>query len=898
MDETTPTESHQAPATSTVLDQTRRSLSMRGYLIVMVVAILLPVVLFAAIVFWRYYDSELARIDQELQNNARELSLTIDRDLEGEIVALQTLATSGSMTSHEYARFYDHALRVRSYAGADVLLRDRSGQQLMNTRVPWGTPLPRDAAEGDDQVIATKRPYISNLNQGTVARRQVYFVTVPILENDAVADFLHMSLDPQRLIGILQENLGAGRVAGIVDRNNVVMARSEDGAERDGKPAAGRFIALATGAQGAWVGTDARGETIRVGYTRSKLTGWLVWVGVPEPIVENSLYGALWKLSLLGTALTVLAIALASLFGGKLAGASRTLARQADALGRGDAVPAAAMPVRELADVGNELVAAGVRRKRTEQQRVRTATQESEQRFQLLVEGVTDCAIYMLDPDGNVKNWNSGAMRIKGYAADEIIGRHFSIFHTPEDRAAGIPAQALQTATATAKYEAEGWRLRKDGSRFWASVVIDRITDAGGKLVGFAKITRDITERRETQQRLETAREQLYQSQKMDAVGQLTGGVAHDFNNLLTIIIGNLDTAKRTLENWKEGAQGRLQRAIDHALTGANRAATLTGHLLAFSRRQPLEPKLLDVNKLLNQLSVFLKPTLGEEVQLETVGGGGVWPVEADAAQLETAILNLAINGRDAMPGGGKLTVEASNVLLDEDYCSKNAEVRPGQYVQIAVTDNGSGMAADVMTHAFEPFFTTKQAGQGTGLGLSQVYGFVKQSGGHVKIYSEPGHGTTVKVYLPRAHGKTGEQPEQNAAAPSAYGQETILVVEDDADVRTMVCETLRDLNYTVLQASDAPSALKLLDGTGPIDLLLSDVILPGPNGRELANAALAKRPQLKVLFMTGYSRNAIVHQGRLDEGVQLIQKPLTQATLAAKVRDVLDMTGKRPAKA
>jgi CheY-like chemotaxis protein len=235
-------------------------------------------------------------------------------------------------------------------------------------------------------------------------------------------------------------------------------------------------------------------------------------------------------------------------------------------------------------------------------------------------------------------------------------------------------------------------------------------------------------------------------------------------------------------------------------------------------------------------------------------------------------------------------------VLLDEDYCSKNAEVRPGQYVQISVTDNGSGMTKEIMTQAFEPFFTTKQMGQGTGLGLSQVYGFVKQSGGHVKIYSEPDQGTTVKIYLPRAHGKAAADraPHGASAAPSAYGRETIMVVEDDTDVRGFICETLRDLNYNVLQAGDAKSALAVLDGETPIDLLLTDVILPGPNGRELANAAVLKRPDLKVLFMTGYSRNAIVHQGRLDEGVQLIQKPLTQATLAAKIRDVLDMVTPR----
>ena len=284
----------------------------------------------------------------------------------------------------------------------------------------------------------------------------------------------------------------------------------------------------------------------------------------------------------------------------------------------------------------------------------------------MLVHGVTDYAIYMLDPQGNVTNWNTGAMRIKGYSESEIVGRHFSIFYTPEDRADGVPARALLTAINEGRYEAEGWRVRKDGTRFWASVVIDRIEDSNGKLLGLAKITRDITERREAQQRLEAAREQLYQSQKMDAVGQLTGGVAHDFNNLLTIIIGNLDNAKRTIDNWQDGARERLRRAVDMALVGANRAAVLTGHLLAFSRRQPLEPKLLDVNRLLSHLSAFLTPSLGEAVQLEVVGAGGVWPVEADAAQLETAILNLAVNARDAMPHGGRLTIEASNVLLDE----------------------------------------------------------------------------------------------------------------------------------------------------------------------------------------------------------------------------------------
>jgi PAS domain S-box-containing protein len=547
------------------------------------------------------------------------------------------------------------------------------------------------------------------------------------------------------------------------------------------------------------------------------------------------------------------------------------------------------LPVREFDQVSKELVAAGARRKELEQRLVSQARRESEQRFQLLVQGVTDYAIYMIDPQGRITNWNTGAARIKGYSDQEAIGQHFSMFYTDEDRAIGLPAHALRTAEMEGKYEAEGWRVRKGGERFWANVVIDPVRDAAARLVGFAKITRDVTEKRESQRQLNMAREQLYQSQKMEAVGQLTGGVAHDFNNLLTIIIGNLDIAKRTLEAWREGAQARLARAVDHALAGAHRATTLTAHLLAFSRRSPLEMKPLDVNRLLNHVFEFLSPVLGERVDLEVVGSGGVWQIEVDRAQLETAIVNLAINARDAMPNGGKLTIDASNVFLDEDYCSHFTEVKPGQYVLLAISDSGVGMSKEVLDRAFEPFFTTKQPGEGTGLGLSQVYGFVKQSGGHVRIYSEPGSGTTVKIYLPRSRSSAGEVESPRRTLPSAYGTETILVVEDDDSVRSFVAETLRELNYKVIEARDAPSALAALEQQESIDLLLSDVVLPGPNGKELADVVRARRPRIKVLFMTGYSRNAIVHQGRLDQGVELIQKPLTQFTLAAKIRDILD---------
>jgi signal transduction histidine kinase/CheY-like chemotaxis protein len=385
------------------------------------------------------------------------------------------------------------------------------------------------------------------------------------------------------------------------------------------------------------------------------------------------------------------------------------------------------------------------------------------------------------------------------------------------------------------------------------------------------------------------AEDSLRQSQKLEAIGHLIGGVAHDFNNLLTIIIGNLETAQRQLESAADGAQAKLVRRIDNAMHGAQRAATLTKRLLAFSRQQPLSPAALDLNRLLNGLSDFLRRAIGEEVSLEIVGGGGLWPVEADPAELESAILNLAVNARDAMPDGGKLTIEASNSYLDEAYCTRHTDVQPGQYVQLAVTDTGSGMAGDVVDRAFEPFFTTKASGHGTGLGLSQVYGFVKQTGGHVKIYSEVGEGSTIKIYLRRYVGNATDPEQPKPARTLGRSGECILVVEDDADVRTYVTETLEGLGYDVLDAGSGDDALRLMDQHRTIALLLTDVVMPGMNGRKLAEQARARQPALKVLFMTGYSRNAIVHQGRLDPGVDLIQKPLTSDQLAATVRRILD---------
>ena len=409
----------------------------------------------------------------------------------------------------------------------------------------------------------------------------------------------------------------------------------------------------------------------------------------------------------------------------------------------------------------------------------------------------------------------------------------------------------------------------------------ERLTRQGAKLAEANENLRAQIEQRET---VENA---LRQAQKMEAMGQLTGGIAHDFNNLLQIIIGNLEILLR--RNAVATDDGR--KMVQSAIRGAERASTLTQRLLAFGRRQPLNPKPIDVNKLVIGMSELLHRTLGESIRIETVLAGGMWRVAADANQLENALLNLAVNARDAMGSHGRLTIETANTYLDEAYAATH-EVKAGQYVQISVTDTGVGMAKDVVQKAFEPFFTTKDAGKGSGLGLSQVYGFIRQSDGHAKIYSEPGEGTTIKLYLPRLRvaEDAAEATTEPEAPLTAHADRTILVVEDDDDVRTHAVAILRELNYNVLEAADAPSALRVMETRPTIDLLFTDVGLPGGvNGRQLADEARRRRPDLLVLFTTGYARNAIVHQGRLDPGVELITKPFTFPALAKKMQAMFE---------
>jgi PAS domain S-box-containing protein len=513
----------------------------------------------------------------------------------------------------------------------------------------------------------------------------------------------------------------------------------------------------------------------------------------------------------------------------------------------------------------------------------------SEESFRLLVQSVRDYAMFMLDAGGVVTSWNAGAEHIKGYEAGEIIGRHFSCFYTPEDQARGKPARALETAVREGQFHDEGWRMRKDGTPFMAEVAINPMLDRNGKVVGFAKVTRDVTERVRTEAALDQARATLAQSQKMEAVGQLTGGIAHDFNNMLTAILGSLELLEIRQEVFSTRA-ARMLQVIRHA---ADHGAELTRRLLAFSRKQSLAPAVVDVNGLVAGMSELIRRTLGESISIETALAENVWPAFVDANQVESALLNLAVNARDAMPDGGRLRIETGNALLDEAYARVRGDVAAGEYVIIAVSDTGTGMAPEVAEHAFEPFYTTKGVDRGTGLGLSQVYGFVKQSEGHVELSSEVGHGTMITMYLPRHVAQRGMAPLDlsGLSGPLPGGSETILVVEDDDDVRNYSVSAGRHLGYDMLEARTAGEALALIARRPDIALLFTDVGLPGVNGRDLATAALQQLPQLKVVYTSAHPRATVASLGLVEAAAPWLAKPFRIQALARMLRSALDRT-------
>jgi PAS domain S-box-containing protein len=509
---------------------------------------------------------------------------------------------------------------------------------------------------------------------------------------------------------------------------------------------------------------------------------------------------------------------------------------------------------------------------------------DSERHFKLLVQSVTDYAIYMLGPDGVVASWNTGAERIKGYKPHEIMGRNFAEFFTPEDRAAHVPEIALKTAAEHGRYESEGWRLRKDGSRFWVLAVIDAVRDEEGELLGFAKITRDMTAKREAQLRLERAQEKLAQSQKMEAIGHLTGGIAHDFNNLLMIISGQAQLMKKRARDPKD------IRSIDAIEQAAQSGANLTRQLLTFARRQRLNRVTVDLTERLMAVRDLLTSSVGGAVKLEIEPASDLWPVETDVGELGLALVNIAVNARDAMPHGGALTVSARNVSLD----GNDTVLLTGDFVALSLADTGEGVPPDVLARIFEPFFTTKEVGKGTGLGLSQVYGFARQSGGDVRVSSTLGEGTTVTLYLPRSHADVVSAAAKSPGNEKIHGRGAVLLVEDNSEVGDVSKLLLEQLGYNIVRVDRPAAALDMLSGKNNFVLVFSDIVMPGDmDGLALAREIQERHPNLPVLLATGYSSAA----ARAGAEFPILRKPYDQSTLGLAVKAALGGSGLKRSK-
>jgi PAS domain S-box-containing protein len=895
-----------------------RRWSIRRHLTALVLAVLVPMLVFAGLLLWQVAHTQRQELQEDAVRLADTLTARVDRQLLGFVWALQVLASSPALDRGDIDALYRHAAEMKRILGSEIVVKDASGQQLVNTRIGLSGPLPVSLSESDRKAIATKQPVVSDLYIGKTAQRPIISVSVPVIRDGNVTGLASAQIDPTRIAAVLsQVELPREWLAAIVDSADRIIARTRKHEELVGSLATSDLRDNATGPRGVWTGSTAEGLPVLGAYARSAIAEWRIAVGVPVAVVERPLYQSIvWLLAIGASALAASAL-LAGFFARRLAAPLRALAVQAARLGRGETVRSTASAIAEVSNVSAALehTSAELRRRDADRQQAEAELRSSRARLERVLD-TSPVGIVEVTPHGEFLYLNTTAERILHTGRAELEGRRYEdmpwVLRAPDGEA--LSARQLPGARALAGELVIGTELEMfdpaDKRRVMLSVNAAPMIEDGrvqSALIAFG----DITERYRTERALRAAQsklralnenleqrvaeemvrrthieEALRQSQKMEAIGQLTGGVAHDFNNLLTIILGNLENLEHRLP-----PDDKLQRPVAAAIRGATRAAVLTDRLLAFARRQPLAPQIIDVNGLVAGMSDLLRGTLGEGIRVETVLGGELWPAFVDSSQLENALINLAVNARDAMPEGGTLTIETENCEIEAAEAATPDDPLPGQYVCIRVGDTGSGMSEEVRAKAFEPFFTTKDIGQGTGLGLSQVYGFIKQSGGHVRICTAIGEGTTVRLYLARRL-EPAETVDDAPPPPPPRGRigETVLVVEDDPDVRAYTEGMVAELGYRVLTAGDAAAALKLLDVHPEVDLLFTDIGLPGGrNGRQLADAARQAQPRLKVLFTTGYARDAIVHDGRLDPGVEIVFKPFRYSELALRIRRALD---------
>ena len=900
-----------------------------GVLVALLVsALVLPSLLFSATLLGRIASSERTRLASEAQVVTLRTAEALDRELTAQQATLRALASSPALDSGDLRAFYDQAREVVNAADCNVVLSDLSGQMLLNTCVPFGAPLPR---VGDiapyARAVRERGIVVSNMFTGAVDGEATLAVALPVMRGPDVAYVLSVNLTPSRLSKILvSQGLPTDWSLSAVDGRSAVIARSYRAEGPVGQLAAADLRSHAAGERGTWTGTTVEGTEVFVTYARLRLAEWRVTVGVPVTALEAPMRRALRALSVAGMAVLTLSFVMAWLLSSQIIRPLRALALTGVQLGRGEPVDRVRSRVKEVDDVARALHVASARlTSRTE------ALAAERARLSAVFEAAPVGIVIAEAPSGHIVAGNAQAERIlrtsirSGASMAAFDGRR--AVHADGTPVARADYPLLRALNGEERPGLECRFTRDDGSQVWVQAIAAPILDPQGSITGAVVAVLDVEEVVQARERsarfaeeLErlvaerTARleqalallqeemaaralieEQLRQAHKMESVGRLTGGIAHDFNNLLTIVVGSLELLRRRVN------EPRAVRLVDSAMDGATRGATLTSRLLAFSRRQPLAPQALDANELIAGMTELLSRTLGHTVRLRTQLDPELHLVHADHSQLENAMLNLAVNARDAMGGTrGTLTIRTANVVLDGE-AAELAEVPPGDYVQIEVDDTGVGMPPEVKERAFEPFFTTKGVGQGTGLGLSQVHGFVKQSGGHVAIEAvvEPGpsRGTTVRILLP-SHDPAAETEAEAAPLPGdipiARSGETVLVVEDEAGVRRFSGEALRELGYEVLEVSDAEAALAALDAHPEIALLFTDVVLPSADGHSLAQEARRRRPELRVLFTSGQGRDSLVREEPAECSPDMLAKPFTLAALAVRVRETLDQP--RPA--
>jgi PAS domain S-box-containing protein len=856
----------------------QRRRSIEWYLRLLVISTLAPAFAFSGYLLWNFISFERRSYEQRLQQSATDLAHDIDRDLESLIVKLSTLATSPSLHRPDLAEFHAQATEV-AVQDSNIVLLDPNLQQIINTLVPYGTSLPKTGdPETALRAIASKSPQVSDLFTGAVAGNLRLNVAVPVLKQGEVRFILLLSFFPDRMLQLMHgQRLPHGWVTTLVDRHGRVIARSE---------LQDRFLGttlspdLLTTPSVPVISTakDPDGTSVLRVMAPTEV-GWLVAATVQQGLVDAAARAAMHNALIGGTAVLLLSLVCAYALSRTLRVPIEALANQAGALGRGEKLAPIDTPIREIGIVAAALSAADASLRERAQQRdeADSSLRIHQAQFQAILDHAP-VLVFLKDLAGRYTFVNRAAETWAGATIRPSVGQTVRDIMSKEGADEVALADAEVVATK-APLQREMMVETSIGRRTMLSVKFP-LLDATSSVSAIGTIATDITERKH-------AEAQLSQAQRMEAVGQLTGGVAHDFNNMLTAILINADVLATCVQ---DNSLRQLAEAMRHA---AEHGADLTRRLLAFGRRQTLLSRPTEINDLLRDMVPLMERTLGEHIEIKLARGVDLWPATVDRGQLESAVLNLAVNARDAMPNGGRLTIETANVELDDNYVASNPDVRPGSYVMIAIADTGSGMLPDVLAHAFEPFFTTKDVGKGTGLGLSMVYGFVKQSDGHVRIYSEIGLGTVVRLYLPRSKDVATAAAPVAAPAPNELpsGSETILLVEDEGLVRAYASAQLAALGYRVVTAEDAKRAVELVERGCTPDLLFTDMVMPGGmNGRELAEQLLRRHPRLKVLYTSGYAHNAM--NGRAAgtlQAVHLLGKPYGRRDLAIKVREVLD---------